>query len=182
MQRMFGRRTRTLLHTTPNMLEPHGINIPSERKKMRWKQMKSAWYHDQKAKDLEALDEGEVVRIKPFVLGKKKWEKGVVKKRLDERSYEVRTDEGVLRRNRVYLRKSSEPDILGNYGDTADEAEISERNAGIEKCTPNIPVTPRKPVAPAAVEPVMESEAGTDRVARKSRGHMPVRFKDFVLK
>ena len=41
-----------------------------------------------------------------MTLGNKTWKKGVITKRLDERSYEVDTNEGTLRRNRVYLRQT----------------------------------------------------------------------------
>ena len=177
VQRMFGRRTRTLLPTTPNMLEPHGIDASTVRQKMKAKQIKSADYYNQNAKDLDALEEGEVVRMKPFVLGKKKWDKGVVTKRLDERSYEIMTDAGILRRNRVYLRKS------GEHGVSEDKAEINGRNDGTEEKLPILPATPIKPVVPTTpAKPVEESEIGNGKVARKSRGQMPARFKDFVLK
>ena len=52
---------------------------------------------------------GDVVRLKPFQLGKREWQKGVVPSRLDERSYEVETPHHVVHRNRVHLRKTNEP-------------------------------------------------------------------------
>ena len=66
------------------------------------------YIYDQYCKDLEALEEGDSVRIKPMTLGNKIWKKGVINKRLDERSYDVDTDEGTLRRNRVHLKKTNE--------------------------------------------------------------------------
>ena len=42
--------------------------------------------------------------MKPFRHEQKEWEKAVVQRRLDERSYEVDTPEGTYRRNRVHLR------------------------------------------------------------------------------
>ena len=49
------------------------------------------------------------MRMKPFVLGKKEWRKGVVVERLDERSYEVETGDGTsYRRNRVHLKRTNE--------------------------------------------------------------------------
>ncbi len=41
-------------------------------------------------------------------MGKKEWEKGVVLRRLDERSYEIETPSGTFRRNRIDLRKTPE--------------------------------------------------------------------------
>ncbi|KAL9988215.1 hypothetical protein ACROYT_G002635 [Oculina patagonica] len=54
------------------------------------------------------MEKGDPVRVKPWHVGKKEWQQGVVKKRLDERSYEVELPQGVLRRNRVHLRRTNE--------------------------------------------------------------------------
>ena len=35
---------------------------------------RSKWYHDRGAKDLKELNKGDTVRIKPSILGKKKWD------------------------------------------------------------------------------------------------------------
>ena len=45
-----------------------------------------AVYYDRNLDDLPVLEEGDVVRMKPFILGKKKWPKAIVTQRLDERS------------------------------------------------------------------------------------------------
>jgi len=49
------------------------------------------------------------VRLKPFQLGKHKWQKGIVRKQLDERAYEVETPYNVVHRNHVHLRLTNEP-------------------------------------------------------------------------
>ena len=47
--------------------------------------------------------------MKPYVLGKKVWEKGIINARLDERSYEVQAENGqCYRRNRVDLKPTHE--------------------------------------------------------------------------
>ena len=46
--------------------------------------------------------------MKPFQLGDRKWQKAVINRRLDERSYEVETEDGLLRRNRIHLKPSKE--------------------------------------------------------------------------
>ena len=71
-------------------------------------QMKQAFHYNKTAKCLPVLHEGDTVRMKPFQLGEKKWGKAVVNRRLDERSYEVETNSGTYRRNRIHLRKSNE--------------------------------------------------------------------------
>ena len=60
---------------------------------------------DRNAKPLPVPEEGDNVRLKPTHLGSKVWVKGSVAKRLDERSYLVETNDKILRRNRVDLRK-----------------------------------------------------------------------------
>jgi len=47
--------------------------------------------------------------MRPFTLGQKAWEKATVTKRYDERSYEVESEKGTYRRNRVDLREQPVP-------------------------------------------------------------------------
>jgi len=89
-QRMFSRRTRTLLK-------------PASKSKQ-------AFYYNRTAKDLPNLREGTVVRIKPLQNPKKPWRKATVKRKFSERSYEVSTEEGATyRRNRRRLVQTQEP-------------------------------------------------------------------------
>ena len=47
--------------------------------------------------------------MKPFVAGKKTWEKAMFKERVDERSYTVETANGdTYRRNKFHVRKTKE--------------------------------------------------------------------------
>ena len=108
-QKMFGRRTRTLLPTTRYLLKP---NVKEDVKEKLLKQKsKQAKYHNQNTKELPPLQTGEVVRVapKPGDRGRK-WLKAQVEDQVDIRSYEVRTEDGRLyRRNRRHLRQSKEP-------------------------------------------------------------------------
>jgi hypothetical protein len=72
------------------------------------RQKQQVKYYDHTAKDLPKLKEGDQVRMRPFKLGKNKWDKAV-RAKLDERSYSVETPEGTLRyrRNLCHLRKSA---------------------------------------------------------------------------
>ena len=47
--------------------------------------------------------------MRPFRLGQKVWEKATVTKRHDERSYQVESESGIYRPNRVDLREQSTP-------------------------------------------------------------------------
>jgi len=108
-QRLLSRRTRTLLPMKASFLQPRSMDTYKERQKLKQRQDRQAHYYNKHAKDLSVLEEGDVVRMKPFVLGQKVWQKGQVLRRLDERSYEIDTGNGVYRRNRVHIRKSDEP-------------------------------------------------------------------------
>ena len=57
--------------------------------------------------------------------GRKEWQKGVVKSRIDKRSYEVELPQGLLRRNRVELRKSNEAPIKVEDDDVIEAREQS---------------------------------------------------------
>ena len=63
------------------------------------------------AKDFKPLAEGDMVRMKPYILGDKVWKKGEITKRLDDRSYELLSEGKMLRRNRVHLRPTQESTI-----------------------------------------------------------------------
>ena len=49
------------------------------------------------------------MRLKSFQSGKRNWQKGIVRRPLDERSYVVETFHNVVPRNRVHLRLTNEP-------------------------------------------------------------------------
>lgn len=107
-QRMFGRRTRTLLPTSKELLEPQLVRDVRERKLQR-KEAQTR-YFNRKVKELLSLTEGDVVRMKPQVSdGKQRWAKAQVQQQVDVRSYAVRTEDGRLfRRNHRHLQQSKE--------------------------------------------------------------------------
>ena len=94
VQRLINRRTRTLLPTTGNLLEPRNLNTGHERERSWKMQKRQALYYNTSAHDLPTLGEGDTARIKPFIQGQKEWKKGMIVERLDERSYEVETADG----------------------------------------------------------------------------------------
>ena len=102
------RRTRTLLPTTGSLLEPRTLSSSHEREKLKDVQKRQALYYNSDAHDLPELNEGDNLRLKPFVLGQKEWKKGVVVEQLNERSYEIETADGSsYRRNRAHLKKTN---------------------------------------------------------------------------
>ena len=103
------RQTKTLLPTTRELSKPRSVVPDTEVTALRKHQEKQAQHYNKSAKELEPLATGDVVRMKPFVAGKKTWEKAMVKERLDERSYTVETANGdMYRRNRFHVRKTKE--------------------------------------------------------------------------
>ena len=107
-QRMFGRRTRTLLPTSSLLLKPKVQEDVKEKLiKQKSKQTK---YYNRSSKELPPLRAGEVVRVAPKQGDRKqKWFKARVEDQVDIRSYEVRTEDGkCYRRNRRHLRQSKE--------------------------------------------------------------------------
>ena len=103
-QRMFGRRTRTLLPTTSYLLKP---KVQEDVKETILKQKSNqAKYYNQNTKELPPLQRGEVVRVAPKPGNReRKWFKARAEDQADIRSYKVRTEDGRLyRRNPRHLR------------------------------------------------------------------------------
>jgi len=95
---------------TANLLAPQAVP-DSERcqAKLEHRKQQQAQYYNRGTSDLDPLKRGVTVRLKPFQLGKREWQKGIVRKRLEERSYEVEMPYNVVRRNRVHLHLTNEP-------------------------------------------------------------------------
>lgn len=108
-QRMLSRRTRTLLPMSSNLLRPSQNDSRNVKKQLAEKQTKQAEYFNKHAHDLPPLQEGDIVRISPYKGCNREWEKGTVHRRVDNRSYEVNTPSGTLRRNRRHLRHVRDP-------------------------------------------------------------------------
>ena len=87
-QRMFGRRTRTLIPTTNELLKPKVVeDVPGKLLKRKQGQAK---YYNISAKELPLLSSGDVVRVKPTDRSDP-WYKAPVGQQVDVRSYDVRT-------------------------------------------------------------------------------------------
>ena len=104
---MLGRRTRTLIPTSSELLKPKIVEyVPG--KLFNRKQLQAKYYNIS-AKELPPLNNGEVVRAKPTDKSSR-WYKARVEKQVDVRSYDVRTEDGrIFRRNRRHIRNSKAP-------------------------------------------------------------------------
>ena len=89
-QRSLQRRTKALIPITDNLLQPYNKEATAtQTEQLKQIQHRSSHYYDKAAHDLQPLEEGNVVRMKPFKIGDKVWKKAQVTQRLDERSYQV---------------------------------------------------------------------------------------------
>ena len=69
-QRLFNRRTRSLLPMTVNLLAPQAVSDNELcRTKLQQRKQRQAQYYNRGAVDLDPLSRGDVVRLKPFQLG-----------------------------------------------------------------------------------------------------------------
>ena len=147
-QRLFSRRTRSLLPLTAELLKPCSVPMDTKRK-MKAMQERQAKYYNRSAKDLPSLKEGDVIRLKPYKKGDKSWKKGVVQNKVGDRSYEIETESGHFRRNRVDLRRTIEnpPDLSRNFMDIQDNraetSGIEHESNSSNVPDQSIPVTPK---------------------------------------
>lgn len=106
-QRIFGRRTKTLLPVAEHLLRPRYADVI--KLKLYERKERQTYNYNRGAKELKPLSEGDTVRIRPTG-NKKGWKKAYVQEQSDVRSYKVRTEDGrIYRRNRRHLRFSREP-------------------------------------------------------------------------
>ena len=115
------------------------------------------------------------------------WQKGVVKSRIDKRSYEVELPQGLLRRNRVELRKSNEAPIKVEDDDVIEAREQSSaetREDTREQAPPDTRVEtfdqPRDPLPSVPDAPKLPNPLQAPR--RSTRVRQPSkRLQDYVL-
>ncbi|XP_033747087.1 uncharacterized protein K02A2.6-like [Pecten maximus] len=131
VQRLYGRRTRTLLPLTTPLLEPSTIPTSETRKDINQRKGKEQHYYNRGTKALAELMPGETVRMKPTEPGKE-WTKARVKGKVNIRSYKVQTEEGsTYRRNRRHLHKT--PEVF-----TEDDGQLNATPEGDVPDTPNV--------------------------------------------
>ena len=185
-QRLFSRRTRSLLPMSAELLKPSLADDDVTQLKLRLRQQQQAWYYNRGARDFPPLEEDDSVRIKSWQLGKKEWQPGSVRKRLDERSYEVQTPCGILRRNRIHLRKSTSKDDVQPSQSlvTASSTEPITLTPSIKpEVEPNLSSTtpPKIPQSQANEQETTRSGHTENRRSQRLR-RLPTHLKDFVLK
>ena len=157
VQRLMGRRTRTLLPTTQELLRPE-IPPTTRERLTSLKKAQSARYN-RGTKTLNELHVGDHIRMR--LPGDRRWSLGQCRRVLGQRSYEVEVNGSRYRRNRRQLRSTAElPNMdtavddvesMHHQDETLQEnrmTEAAEVHRGPESHdTPPRPVsTPRRPI------------------------------------
>ena len=131
-QRMFNRRTRTLLPTKSTLLIPE---IPQGVKQSKQKNQETQkHYYDKHAKELPPLNIGDTVRLEHG----QTWIKARVTADAGIRSYKVVTEDGrEYRRNRKHLKKTPET-FADNVADDIPLSDAEENPPNAIQPPPNM--------------------------------------------
>ena len=148
-QRLFGRRTKTLLPTAGRLLTQPEFDTTSQL--LHAQKNKQSFYYNKGTKQLGPLEPGSTVRIHPPKYSHQ-WTQATVDKQVDVRSYQVVSDDRrVFCRNRRHLHltaevpKQSPPDI-----------EVSSSDPGT---LPLTKVEQEPPVAESMPQEVVKPQA-----------------------
>ena len=102
-QRLFARRTKTLLPINPKLLVPE-VQLDVTKKIAKKRQM-AKYFHDKGAHALPELEVGQPVYVQPIAGDHNTdWEPAVCEKKLTNRSYLVKAKGKTYRRNRIHLK------------------------------------------------------------------------------
>ena len=170
-QRLFGRRTRTLLPTSSRLLVPETVQgVPHKLKERKAKQ---TYYYNRGAKELSKLEPGVVVCVKPD-RDSKRWAKATVDKEVDIRSYQVRTEDGrTYRRNRRHLRLTKEPYFKATTPDSPSQQDQSFTGADFLSCP--VPISANVEVSGGPTVIQSEPKPSNEPVSRSNDvGSVPV--------
>ena len=135
VQRLMGRRTRTLLPTSSELLKPKVIDTSVVTRRKQECAKKKKVYYDRQAKALPELSSGENVYVKL----QNNWQEAKINSSADEpRSYLVESDGQIYRRNRKDIMKTKvqfqEP-INVNEQDSSTQGEnLSQKRDNVVGC------------------------------------------------
>ena len=138
VQRLFGRRTETVLPTAGSLLQPKAPERVTE--KLNERKLKQAFYYNRGVKNLPELHNGDTVRMKPSPTDtQKKWGKAKLIKKVAPRSYKVEMNGCYYRRNRRHLIKTNKPlPIQVPYNPLPDIAEVIPSNEATLPMPPDV--------------------------------------------
>ena len=141
VQRLCGRRTRTLLPTGTSLLKP--MTTPGVREKLHKNKERQSYYYNRGTQELSPLCNGDAVVILPSPQARK-WKKAQVEDQVDVRSYAVRTEDGrVFRRNRRHLKKYDPPPAIHTPEVVVGPSKITVTAEGAVNDSAQPPLQPR---------------------------------------
>ena len=129
-QRLFGRRTKTIIPTTSELLQPKYTDYQKAKMQLEDKKVTTAGRFAGK-RTLKPLNIGDTVRMQPIDSSKSEWKEATVSKKLKSRTYEVKDVKGhVFKRNRQHLRKFQKFDRKHENGEDekTDKPKMSSYN------------------------------------------------------
>ena len=152
-QCMFGRPCRTFLPTARSTLSPNSPN--PVREAITHARARQAAYFDRGTRSLRTLREGETVRMR--LPGQSTWTPGICLRSVADRSYLVRADNYVYRRNRRHLLATGEdPGVVAR--------DPPERPLAWPRLNRDAPLPPPPPSwSPQAPVPGLVGHSDNDR-------------------
>ena len=201
-QRMFARRTRTLLPMLPVFLQTEPAAQRETPEQLKSRKNKQARIYNRQSKKLATLQPGDVVRFKkPTATNNtQKWTLAKVRKPSGIRSYIVESDGATYRRNRRQLRSTPEHYDDDAGGDSRqqepDNTRADNESAQLRaqdvtsppRSVPPVAASPRRNEPPVNVHspmnvPTSPRQSPRDvTVARSGRlVKQPIKFKDYNM-
>ena len=169
VQRLFSRRTKTILPTTSVLLAPSVLKESEVTKALTRKRSKAKFYYDRNAHSLRDLRINEFVRVQPLN-SKQLWKLGKVVLQYAPRSYVVEVDGKLITRNRKFLRTTSEsPIVMPEFDISTNSDNDYSPNQDRNVNTFNQRVLPQY------------SEFGTTKHTRTRTIRPPSRYQDYVM-
>ena len=189
-QRLLGRRTRTVLPTSTPLLSPKTLSPEDVKKQLVSHRLKAKSYYDRGAKELDALREGDTVRVRD----KKIWKPAMLLPNADQpkypRSYNVMMPSGrIWTRNRRDLLKTKEHGIFrrqmpDDYVEPQAQAAIPIPNQPIFQPLDNVPrpSPTNSPPANVNTNPPATVNINPPHVTRSGRStSLHPKYKDYVM-
>ena len=187
-QRLFGRRTKTLLPMSSRLL--HSKTVTGVQENMLAHKATQAHYYNRGTEELDRLHPGDSVHLQlPGQPGKRKnWSKATVEAQIDVRSYEVRTGDGrQFRRNRQHLRvdrgQSTTPQVQRDIERKAATPDpwfpsVTTRKSPTQHSTEHTPISPPTAIHIPPPSPTPDNSVGVHRSGRATKP--PSYLQDFV--
>ena len=186
-QLLLGRRTKTLLPISKELLMPENKSLYSKtRESIQRNKDKQAKYYNRGTRELEQLKQGDTVRIEPKEKGRE-WTKARVEEPVNIRSYKVQPEEGTTyRRNRKSLRKTAESfdEKVSDAFESIEPTEPAEHSKDTSESNDMNQTTVESQIPKETVQRPSENQRPENTVPRvSSRGRTlkrPSYLKDYV--